>query len=363
MRNIVPEYILKISPYVAGKPIEEVERELGIKVQAKLASNENPFGPSPMVLKAMEEELSKINRYPDSDGYYLREKIAHLHGVTMEQIILGNGVTEILDLIARTFIAPEDNAVIAKQTFIMYPLVLQYLNANFTAVPLKDYRYDLKAIANSVNERTKLVYIANPNNPTGTIVNKEEVNEFINSIPPHVVVAMDEAYYDYIDTSDYPDSFAYIEAGKNIIILRSFSKAYGLAGLRIGYGIASQELLSYIHRVRLPFNANTLSQIAAIAALDDTDHMEYSKKANKEGMELLTSELTKMGVNFVESVTNFLLVITEKDSDEISNKLLHEGIIVRSMKKWGFPTSLRVTIGRKKEIEAFLLAFKKVLSE
>jgi histidinol-phosphate aminotransferase len=363
MRNIVPDYLLKISPYVAGKPTEEVERELGIKVKAKLASNENPLGPSPLAVKAMKEALSKISRYPDSGSYYLRKKISQGLDVSIENIILGNGSTELIDLVARTFLAPDENAIIAQHTFIMYPLVLKYKNAHYSTIPLKNYKYDLKAMAQAIDEKTKLVYIANPNNPTGTIVSQKEVNEFFNSIPSHVVVVMDEAYYEYIDAPDYPDSFHYLKEGRNIIILRSFSKAYGLAGLRVGYGVASKELISYINRIQLPFAVNALSQIAAIAALDDTDHIEFSKKGNKEGMELLTSELTKMGVEFVESVTNFLLVITEKDSDEISNKLLHEGIIVRSMKKWGLPTSLRVTIGRKEEIEAFLLAFKKVLSE
>ncbi len=362
MRNIVAEYILKISPYVAGKPIEEVERELGIKVKAKLASNENPLGPSPLAIKAMKEALSKINRYPDSGSYYLRKKISQELGVSIENIILGNGSTELIDLIAHTFLTPEENAIIAQHTFIMYPLVLKYRNANYSTIPLKNYKYDLKAMAQAIDEKTKLVYIANPNNPTGTMVNREEVDEFLDSIPSHVVVVMDEAYYEYIDVPDYPDSFRYLQEGRNIIILRSFSKAYGLAGLRVGYGVASEELISYINRIQPPFTVNALSQIAALAALDDDEYIKKSKKVNKEGMQLLTSELNKMGVQFVESLANFLLIITEGNGTEISNKLLQEGIIVRSMEKWGISNAIRVTLGSLKENEAFVKAFKKVMS-
>lgn len=361
MENIVPKHILKISPYVAGKPIEEVERELGIKVKAKLASNECPIGPSPLALKAIEEGLGRINRYPDSGGYYLRKKISRKFGISMEQIILGSGITELLEIIARTFLSSEDNAIIAEHTFIMYPLVLKYINANYSTIPLKEYRYDLKAIANAINNKTKLVFISNPNNPTGTMVDKNEVEEFFSSIPPHVTVAMDEAYCDYIDDPAYPDSFKYLKEGRNIIILRTFSKAHGLAGLRLGYGISNRELISYIHRTKLPFNVSTLSQMAAIAALDDYEHIKKAKENNAEGMKFLTSELSKMGVEYVESVTNFLFVLIEEDSDEIFQKLLREGVIVRSMKGWGLPNALRVTIGTENENEAFIKSLKKVL--
>ena len=359
-----PEYIESIIPYVPGKPVKEVEREYGITEAVKIASNENPLGPSPLAVKAIKAEVHELNRYPDGGGYYLRQKLAQIHGIPPEKIILGNGSTEIIEIIAKTFLFHHENAIVSRQAFIMYKLAIQSVNGNCIEVPLDEkLTHDLEAMGKAINRDTKIVYIANPNNPTGTYVTKDAFERFMISIPPEVIVVADEAYREYIDDPDFPDSAAYLDKFDNLVILRTFSKIYGLAGIRIGYGLTSDVIIEKLNRVRSPFNTNSLCQVAAIAACDDHEHVERSKKTNAEEKEYLYRELDRLGIAYTPSATNFILVDAGRDCIEVFTDMLKLGVIARPMKGYNFPTSLRVSIGTRPENEAFLKVIAKVVKK
>ncbi|MFB0517714.1 MAG: histidinol-phosphate transaminase [Acidobacteriota bacterium] len=360
-RELVPDHIKKIIPYLPGKPLSELERELGLKDVVKLASNENPLGPSPLAVEAIKKHINEVHFYPDDGVYYLRQKLASVLNLSMDQVIIGNGTTDILGDIARAFLAPEDYAVVADQTFLVYRLAVQAVNGNLITVPLKNYTYDLPAMANAITPHTKLVYIANPNNPTGTMVTSEELDRFLNFIPEDIVVALDEAYYEYIEDPSYPDSLKYVREGRPVIVLRTFSKIYGLAGLRIGYAIAREELIQYLIKVKCLFNTNHLAQVGAMAALDDHEFINRGKKVNREGYQFLTEELKKLKVEFITSVGNFILLILQDDPYKLYQKLLRKGVIVRPMRSWNLPQELRVTIGTHQQNLRFIKALKESL--
>jgi histidinol-phosphate aminotransferase len=307
-----PDYISAIKPYIPGKPIEELERELGIKDSIKLASNENPLGPSPLALKAVVENLTSskssnsLNRYPDGNGYYIKRELSHKLSVREDEIILGNGSNELIDIAVRTFLKTGDEAVMAHPSFIVYPMVVQATGGSPVQVSLKDYKHNLDAMADKVTSRTRILFIANPNNPTGTINKQDEFDRLMNRLPEGILVVVDEAYYEYVTDPGYADSIRYFREGRDILILRTFSKIYGLAGLRIGYGIARQDIISEMNKLRPPFNTNSVAQNAALWALKDEEHVKYTREINEQGKRLLYAELNTLGLNYIPTEANFI---------------------------------------------------------
>ncbi|MDI6792972.1 MAG: histidinol-phosphate transaminase [bacterium] len=354
--------VLKVQLYEPGKPVSEVTRELGLTDVVKLASNENPWGPSPKALSALKGSLADINRYPDGGGFYLKEALSAKLGVDPDWIILGNGSDEIGGLLTLTYLDPGDEAVVGDPAFIRYAQNVTLVGGEGISVKLREFTHDLPAMAAAVTPKTKLVFIANPNNPTGTMVTQQEVDNFLHRIPSSVLVVLDEAYYEYIDREDFPKSLEILKERENILILRTFSKIHGLAGLRIGYGIGRPEVISAINRVRPPFNVNSVAQEAALAALDDEEYIEQCRRLNQEGYAYLTQELKRLGIRFVSSVANFILVDVGQDARKVYERLMAEGVIVRPMGGYGLTTHLRVTIGRPEENERFIQAVKKLYS-
>ena len=349
--------IRSLSPYVPGKPIDELQRELGLSRVIKLASNENPLGPSPRALAALSGAQDMLHRYPDGGGYQLRQTIADRWKVGREQVILGNGSDEILGLLARTFLTPGDEAIMADHTFVIYKMEVTAVHGKPVVVPLVDWTYDLESMVCAVTPRTRLLFLCNPNNPTGTMVSAEAVDRLMAKVPEDVIVVFDEAYFEYVRNSKFPDAMAYVKQGRNAIVLRTFSKIYGLAGLRIGYGISTTEIIDFLNRVRPPFNANSLAQRAALAALGDDEHVTKSRAVNTAGMEQMEQGLRALGVIPIPSETNFLYFDAKRDGRLVFEALLRAGIIVRHIDG----TMLRVTIGQPDENAAFLQAFRKVL--
>jgi histidinol-phosphate aminotransferase len=356
----VPEYIRSLIPYEPGKPIEEVEREYGISDSVKLASNENPLGPSPKALSAIRERLDQLHLYPDGDCFYLKRRLAAKLGVAPESLIFGNGSNEIIELAARTFLRPGDEAVMARQAFVVYQLIVQAAGGRGKAVPLRDFTHDLAAIAEAVTPRTKIVFLANPNNPTGTIYRREAWERFLKKISPDVLLIVDEAYFEYVQDPAYPDSLRYFDGERAMITLRTFSKLYGLAGLRIGYGVGPKSLIAMMQRVRQPFNVNAVAQWAALAALDDVEHVQRSLQVNAEGLNYLADALGNLALEFVPSFANFLLVRVGK-GQEVFKKLLAQGVIVRPMDGYQFPEYVRVTVGTKDENRRFIEALGRII--
>ncbi|MEO5358144.1 MAG: histidinol-phosphate transaminase [Nitrospirae bacterium YQR-1] len=353
-----PKHVTEINPYVPGKPIEELERELGIKNSIKLASNENPLGPSPMAVAELQMFIPSLNRYPDGGSYRLISALSNHLNVRPEELIVGHGSNELLDIAARTFMQPSDEAVMGHPSFVVYRNCTQKVNAVPVSVALTpDKRHDLRAMAAKITQKTKIVFIANPNNPTGTIVTRDEFDAFMENLRDDILVVVDEAYFEYVQDSRNADSMKHFRAGKTILILRTFSKIHGLAGLRIGYGIAAPEIINEMNKVREPFNTNTLAQAAAVAALADKAHVARSVTANEDGKQFLYNELSKMSVNFTKTETNFLYIDLKKDAKEVYKKMLQKGMIVRPMGE----SSLRVTIGLQVENEAFVRIFKEVM--
>ena len=356
----VPEYIRTLIPYEPGKPIEEVEREYGISNSIKLASNENPLGPSPKALAAIHEKLHQLHLYPDGDCFYLRRGMARKLGVAPENLIFGNGSNEIIELAVRTFMCPGDEAVMAEQAFVVYPLVIQAVGGKKKAVPLRDYTHNLAAIADAITPRTRVVFLANPNNPTGTIYRRDEWERFLGRVPRELLVIVDEAYFEYVQDPRYPDSLRYHAEDRAILTLRTFSKLYGLAGLRIGYGIGPNKLIDMMQRVRQPFNVNAAAQWGSLAALDDGDHVKRSLEANRRGVEYLQREFTRLGLEFVPTEANFILLRVGK-GQEVFKQLLGQAVIVRPMDGYRFPEHVRVTIGTMEENRKFIEALEKVI--
>ena len=355
-----PDYVLGIQPYVPGKPIEELERELGISNSIKLASNENPVGPSPAALKAIRDSFHDINRYPDGAGYYLKKvlakKLSASESISEDELILGNGSNELLNITAKTFMQDGDEAVMAVPSFIVYSMAVQSVGGISIQVPLKNYTHDLEAMADAVTSRTKMIFIGNPNNPTGTINRKDEFDRMMEKVPESVLVVLDEAYYEYVSDPDYADSMKYLHSKKNVLILRTFSKIYGLAGLRIGYGIAKKGILDDMNRLREAFNTNSIAQRAALAALNDSEHVSHSRNINEAGKKYLYEELASIGVKCVPTETNFLYIPLEK-AIAVYEGLMKMGVIIRPMG----PNAIRVTIGLQEENERFIDSFKKVI--
>ncbi len=354
----VPEHISSIKPYIPGKPVAELERDLGISGSVKLASNENPIGPSPLAVKAMRSGLKELNRYPDGSCYYLRNVLSDNLKVSDDQLIFGNGSNEIIELAVRTCISPGDEAIMAYPSFVVYSMIVQAAHGKNIVVPLKDWRHDLEAMASQITDRTRLIFIANPNNPTGTINTKTEMDRFMKKVPEGVLVIVDEAYYEYVESKEYPDSFTYLKANRNILMLRTFSKMYGLAGLRIGYGIAAASLIEEMNKVRQPFNVNSLAQTAAIEALRDENHIRRVKQLNIREKKFLYKEFEKMGVSFVPSEANFIYVTFNEDvAGNIYEKMLKHGVIVRPMG----PNAIRITTGLQGENKKLVKALGKAI--
>lgn len=359
VRELVPAWARDIHPYPPGKPIEEVERELGHPA-IKLASNENPLGPSPLALEAIRQSLQRLSFYPDGSGYYLRDKLAARHDVERDQIILGAGSTDLIELAAKTFVTPGDEVLLSESSFYIYEIASREMGGAVFKVPMRDLTCDLEAIARAASARTKLVYLGNPNNPTGTMFTATAFGRFLDALPARVLVVLDEAYCDYVEKSDYSRSIEEVLAGRNLLVLRTFSKVHGLAGLRIGYGIGHPELIAALNRIRSPFNASLVAQAGALAALDDHDHVIRSVESNRREMQFVARELESLGISYTPSEANFLLIDTGCDSEEDFMRLLHEGVIVRPMKLYGFPTRLRVTVGTHRDNEIFLEALARV---
>jgi histidinol-phosphate aminotransferase len=353
-----PEYVCGIQCYVPGKPMDELERELGITCCAKLASNENPLGPSPEALKAIAGCLGDLNRYPDGSGYHVKRALSAALSVNDDEIILGNGSNELLDIAARTFLRPGDEAVMAAPSFVVYSMAVRGTGGVAVQVPLKDYRHDLDAMGAAITPKTKMIFVANPNNPTGTINTKAEFDRLMEKVTDAMLVVLDEAYYEYVNDPEYADSMKYLHSEKNILVLRTFSKIYGLAGLRFGYGISKKEILSDMNRLREPFNTNSLAQRAAIAALCDAAHVERSRAVNEEGKKYLYRELDAMGVDHVPTEANFIYIPID-DSASVYDSLLRRGVIIRPMG----PKAIRVTIGLPEENRRFIEAFRKARGE
>ena len=349
--------IAALSPYVPGKPIEELQRELGLERVIKLASNENPLGPSPKALAVLNEGAATLHRYPDGGAYRLREALADRWKVSSDHIILGNGSDEILGLLARTFLAPGDEAVMADHTFVIYKMEVTAAHGKAVTVPLKQWRHDLHAMADAVTPRTRLLFVCNPNNPTGTMVSAGEVDRLLARVPEHVIVVFDEAYFEYVRSSEFPDSMAYVKQGRNAIVLRTFSKIYGLAGLRIGYGVTTPEITNFLNRVRPPFNANSMAQRAALAAMSDDEHVAKSRAVNEAGMEQVVNGLRALGFSPIPSEANFVYVDVRQDGREVFEALLRQGVIVRHIEG----RMVRVTIGRAEENQGFLTALARVV--
>jgi histidinol-phosphate aminotransferase len=354
----VPDYVAGIKPYQPGKPVEELERELGISGSIKLASNENPAGPSRKAINAIGEQIGGLNRYPDGGAYYLRKTLSERLGVSEGELIFGNGSNELLDIAVRTFMRPGDEAVMARPSFVVYSMAVRAHGCTAVELPLKDFRHDLDAIAEAVTERTRVIFIANPNNPTGTVNTEEEIAGLMLRIPEDVLLVMDEAYCEYVTDPGYADSMKYFREGRNVLVLRTFSKIYGLAGLRIGYGIGRADVIEEMNKIREPFNTNTLAQAAALAALGDAEHVEYSRKVNGEGKEYLYRELEGMGMEYVPTEANFIFLPLKTNSEELYEKLLRQGVIVRPMG----PGAIRVTIGLPDENGRFIEALKKAVT-
>ena len=361
IKKLVLDEIEALVPYPPGKPMEELERELGIKDSIKLASNENPLGPSPKAVKAITYALKNLNRYPDGGCFYLKERLAKKIGVKPENLIIGNGSNEIIELVVRTFLRLGEEAVMGNPSFAVYPLAVPAAGGKAIQVPLKNLTHDLDAMADAITKNTKIVFIANPNNPTGTIVTKKQLDKFCGRLPSDVVLVLDEAYYEFVTDSEFPSSLDYLKKGANVVILRTFSKIYGLAGLRIGYGIASEALNLYMNKVRQPFNVNSLAQIAAMAALDDEEHLKKSQKNNIDGLDFLFNEVKAMGFKCVPTQANFFLIKVGKGK-EVYDALLRQGVIVRPMSSYGLDEYVRVTIGLPEENKRFVGALKKCQS-
>ncbi len=356
LEKLIKPHIRGLQPYQPGKPIEELERELGLSGSIKLASNESPLGPSPMAVAALEQAIAGVHRYPDGASFALRRKLADRLRVDERQLVFGAGADEVLELLAKILLGPGDECVFAWPSFAMYPIVVQGMGATPVQVPLDhEMVHDLPALASAVNDRTKLVFVCNPNNPTGTSVGAEAFDAFMENLPDDVVVAIDEAYVDFARRPDFPDALAWLPRRPGTIVLRTFSKIFGLAGLRIGYGVADLELADYLQRARHPFNVNRLAEVAATAALDDREYKERVTRLNGKGVDYLSRELRALGMEVYPTDANFVLVRTGAEAYE---QLLAEGVIVRPMAGFGLPDHVRISVGLPEENERLVKTLK-----
>ena len=360
MSHLVSPTIESLLPYEGGKPVEELAREFGISDAIKLASNENPLGPSPKALVAARAVIDELHRYPDANAFRLRERIAAERGVPMAEIIQGNGSNEILDLAVRTFCTAAHHIVFAEPAFVVYRIAALAHGVPFTAVPLREHTHDLEAMLAAITPRTRLVFVGNPNNPTGTYVNLDALRRFLRALPPEVIVVVDEAYIEYASAADFPDCMKLRSEHERLIICRTFSKIHGLAGLRVGYGVSTPELIGYMNRVRAPFNVGNLGQAAAIAALDDVEHVQKSRDLNHAERERISARLNALGYSVVPTQANFYLVDVKQSGRAVYDALLRKGVIVRPFAS--LPNSIRVTVGKPAENDRFLSALSEVLA-
>lgn len=360
--RLVPENIERLVPYVPGKPVEELERELNIVNAVKLASNENPRGPSPRALEAMREHAGNVHRYPDAAVYDLRLALAAHHGVEMSEVVVGNGSNELIDLICRTYAGPGDHAVIGVPSFVCYSLGLTAANVSFDAVPLREHLFwDLEAMAAKVRPETRLLFVANPNNPTGTHVGRGALERLLREVPPHVIIVLDEAYVEFADAEDYVSGLELRELRERLVVLRTFSKAYGLAATRCGYAVGPSSVVEYLHRVRAPFNVNAIAQAGARAALEDQDHVRAYVELNRVERAKVTAELEALGLRVAPSQTNFVFTDFARPNREVYDRLLRMGVIVRPMPA-PVDTWVRITVGLPKENERLLDAVRELLT-
>lgn len=354
------DHIAGITPYQPGKPIAELERELGVSPVIKLASNENPLGPSPKAVAALKQalETGDLHRYPDGGGYYLKQALAEKWGLTPDHFILGNGSNEIIEFLCRTFLAPGDEVVAADLTFVVYRLITTAAGGRIVEVPLKEHVHDLPAMAAAVTDRTRLLFVCNPNNPTGTYNTREQVEKLVASVPDDLIVVFDEAYAEYATADDYPDTLPILKARPNTVILRTFSKVYGLPALRIGYGVTSPEIVNWMNRVRQPFNANDLAQQAALAALSDTAHVQASLAVNEAGKKRMAALFDRLGLPHLPTEANFIYVNVGMDGGEVFSECLKQGVILRHIHgEW-----VRITIGTDTELERLDQVFTEVIT-
>ena len=356
--------VQKLSPYVPGKPVDELARELNMDPASivKLASNENPLGPSAKVLAAIRAELDELTRYPDGNGFVLKAKLAERYGVGAEQVTLGNGSNDILELVARAYLAPGLNAVFSAHAFAVYPIATQAVGAQAKVVPAVNFGHDLPAMLAAIDANTRVVFIANPNNPTGTWFGKQALQDFLAAVPENVLVVLDEAYIEYAEGDELPDGLDYLAAHANLLVSRTFSKAYGLASLRVGYAISTAQIADVLNRVRQPFNVNSFALAAACAAFDDDEYLARSREINSAGMAQLEQGCRELGLSWIPSKANFLAIDFGRDTAGINQALLREGVIVRPVAGYGMPNHLRVSIGLPAENARFLEALRKVLN-
>jgi len=353
--------VQQLIPYKAGKPIEELERELGLTQIIKLASNENPLGPSKKALAAIQSALPELALYPDGSGFHLKQALAKKYAVDASQITLGNGSNEILELVARAFLTPQFEVIFSQHAFAVYPLVTQAVGAKAVVVPALNYGHDLQAMAQAITPDTRLVFIANPNNPTGTLLAQDDLEQFIGALPDTIVCVLDEAYFEFVNQSADINSIEWLKKYPNLIITRTFSKAYGLAGLRVGYSLSSPALADILNRVRQPFNNNSLALAAAEAALSDDDHLQQTITNNTQGMQQLTNGFKALGLQWIPSAGNFVSVDLKREGLPVYDALLHKGVIVRPVANYALPTFLRISIGTTAENALFLQALGEVL--
>ncbi len=359
-----PAYVRAIAPYQPGKPISELAREMGLKEAniVKLASNENPLGASPKALAAMRAALDEVSRYPDGNGFELRMALAKMYGVAAERIVLGNGSNDVLEMAAHAFLAPGASAIYSQHAFAVYPLATQATGATGVEVPARDFGHDLDAMARAVRGDTRVVFVANPNNPTGTWLAPDALHSFLRRLPADVLLVLDEAYYEYLDPGLRGDSLKWLEQFPNLVISRTFSKAYGLAGLRVGFAFAHPQVADLMNRVRQPFNVSSIAQAAAVAALADQDFVQESRALNAQGMQALTAGFRRRGLSWIPSYANFIS-FKVPTAAEVFQRLLRQGVIVRPIAGYGMPDYLRVTIGTAAENARFHAALEAVLTD
>ncbi len=353
------QFVCDLVAYEPGKPIEETARELGLDPATivKLASNENPLGPAPAAMEAMRNEIDSVHIYPDGGGYKLRSALAEKHDLGLENVVLGNGSNEIIELLCHCFLNPRAELIASEHAFVVYKLMATLFGAKYIEVADPGFIHDVDGMADAITADTRLVFIANPNNPTGTLVGQEALDRFMDRLPDHVVVVFDEAYYEFLD--DAPDTLKYVKDGRNVCVLRTFSKAYGLAGLRIGYGLASPQVASILQKARQPFNANSMAQAAALAAMDDSQHVEQTLATNNAGLTFYEKAFAERDLEYVPSVANFILVKVG-DGDGLFQKMLKKGVIIRAMSGYKLPEWVRISIGTQAENERCIEVFDEV---
>lgn len=363
LEKLVRNGVLSINAWPTGKPIEELQAELGLESLALMATNENPLGPSPKAVEAIKAESVKVNRYPQGPCTYLKRKVAARLGVQEQMIIFSNGADNCLRIIGYAFLNTGDEVIVAHPTFPVYGIVSRTMGAVPVEVPLKDHTHDLKAMAERIGPRTKLIFVCNPNNPTGTIVRKKELHAFVEALPDHVVLILDEAYFEFVDDREYPNSLDYIREGRNVVALRTFSKLYGIAGLRIGYALARPELSAVMERVREPFPVSRVAEAAALAALDDEEFKSQVLANNEQSRGFLYESFDKLGLPYAQTHTNFMFVDLKTDAREVAQALLERGYLVRPGTPWKHPTYARITFGTMEENRGFVAALAGVLGQ